>query len=92
MNLFKVKIDGIEDKVGISSYILLVVINILYFGALIGIVLINTAYVESFNIIVHSVLCLFLMYRFNPMHKQIVVKDYDKVIIFSSALFLLLNL
>jgi hypothetical protein len=92
MNLFKVKTDGLEDKVGVTSYILLVTFNILYFGALLGVVLINTAYINTFNIIVHSVLCLFLMYRFNPMHKQIVIKDYDKVIIFSSALFLLVNL
>ena len=92
MNLFKSKTDGLEDKVGISSYFLLVAFNIIYFGALLGVVLINSAYINTFNIIVHSVLCLFLMYRFNPMQKNIVIKDYDQVIIFSSALFLLINL
>jgi hypothetical protein len=92
MNLFKVKTEALEDKVGMSSYFLLVAFNIVYFGALLGVVLINTAYINTFNIIVHIVLCLFLMYRFNPMHKNIVIKEYDKVIIFSSALFLLLNL
>jgi hypothetical protein len=92
MNLFKVKTDGIEDKVGVSSYLLLVVFNIVYFGSLLGIVLINTEYINIFNIIIHSVLCLFLMYRFNPMNKNIEIKKYDQVIIFSSALFLLVNL
>jgi hypothetical protein len=92
MNLFKVKTDALEDKVGVSSYVLLVVFNIVYFGALVGVVLINSAYINVFNIIVHSILCLFLMYRFSPMQKNIVIKDYDQVLIFSSAFFLLLNL
>jgi hypothetical protein len=92
MNLFKAKTDLLEDKLGLSSYILLVTFNILYFGALLGVVLINTAYIDSFNIIVHSILCLFLMFRFNPIRKNIEINKYDQVIIFSSALFLLVNL
>lgn len=92
MNLFKVKIDGIEDKAGFSSYLLLVLFNIVYFGSLLGIVLINTDYINVFNIIVHGILCLFLMYRFNPMRKNIEINRFDQTIIFSSALFLLVNL
>jgi len=92
MNLLKIKTEGLEDKVGISSYLLLITFNIVYFGALLGIVLINSAYINIFNVIVHSVLCLFLMYRFNPMNKVTEIKKYDQVIIFSSALFLILNL
>jgi len=57
-----------------------------------GILIVNSEYINNFNIIVHSLLCLFLMYRFNPMQKTIEIKYYDKVIIFSTALFLLLNL
>ena len=92
LGILRDKSAALEDKVGISSYLLLVIFNVLYFGALAGVVYINTAYIDVFNVIVHTILCLFLMYRFNPMHKNIVIKDYDKVIIFSSALFLLLNL
>ena len=92
MNLFKAKIDGIEDKVGVSAYVLLVTFNIIYFGALLGIVLMNTEYINTFNIIVHVILCLFLMFRFNPIRKNIEINKYDQVIIFSSALFLLVNL
>lgn len=92
LNIFKEKITGFTDKLGISSYILLISFNIVYFSALIGIILINTKYINIFNIIVHSVLCLFLMYRFNPLRKNIEIKFYDQVIIFSSAFFLLLNL
>jgi len=92
LGILRDKSAALEDKVGISSYLLLVIFNVLYFTALAGVVLINTAYIDVFNVVVHTILCLFLMYRFNPMHKNIVIKDYDKVIIFSSALFLLLNL
>jgi len=36
--------------------------------------------------------CTFLIYRFNPLRKQThTLKPYDAKIIFSSALFLLLN-
>jgi hypothetical protein len=86
------KADGIVDRVGVSSYMLLILFNIIYFAGVIGIVFINGTYVNTFNVVVHSFLCLFLMYRFNPLQKNIVIKEYDKVIVFSSALFLLLNL
>jgi hypothetical protein len=91
-NGVKSKAESFEDKIGMSSYWLLGLINIIYFGTLVGIVFINASYINTFNIIVHSILCFFLMYKFNPMNKNIIVKDYDKVIIFSSALFLLVNL
>jgi len=92
INIFKEKITGLTDKLGISSYILLITFNILYFSTLVGIILINTNYINIFNVIVHSILCLFLMYRFNPLRKNIEIKFYDQIIIFSSAFFLLLNL
>jgi hypothetical protein len=92
MNLFKVKTDGLDDKAGLSSYLLLVLFNIVYFGSLVGIVLINPQYINVFNIIVHGILCLFLMYRFNPLRKNIEINRFDQTIIFSTAIFLLLNL
>ena len=92
INFLPTKINNIDDKIGISSYLLLILFNILYFGALFGVVVINTSYINTFKIFVHSILCLFLMYKFNPMQKNIILKDYDAAIIFSSAFFLLLNL
>jgi len=84
--------DGMSDKLGFSSYIALLTFNIIYFSTLFGVLLINTTYIDAFNIVVHSVLCLFLMYRFNPFRKAKEINRYDQIIIFSSALFLLLNL
>jgi len=84
--------DIITDKVGFSTYALLFIFNIIYFGTLIGIIFLNTDYINTFNLIVHTLLCLFLMYRFNPLRKNVEIKHYDQIIIFSTAVFLLLNL
>ena len=92
IGLIRDKYDIITDKVGFSTYALLFIFNILYFGTLIGIVYLNTEYINTFNLIVHTLLCLFLMYRFNPLRKNIEIKHYDQIIIFSTAVFLLLNL
>jgi hypothetical protein len=92
LNIFKEKSTDIIDKIGMSSHFVLIIFNLIYFSALFGIVFINSTYIDIFNIIVHSFLCLFLMYRFNPLRKNIELKHYDQVIIFSSAFFLLLNL
>jgi len=81
-----------NDKLGLTNYLLLVVFNIIYIVTIAGILIVNSEYINNFNIIVHSLLCLFLMYRFNPIKKTIEIKYYDQVIIFSTALFLLLNL
>jgi len=90
--MIKDKSDGIVDRIGISFYLLLFIINIVYFATLVGVVIINSEYINIFTTAVHSILCIFLMYRFNPYQKTTVVKEYDKMIIFSTALFLLFNL
>jgi predicted neutral ceramidase superfamily lipid hydrolase len=89
INIFK---DGMSDKLGYTSYVALVIFNILYFSTLFGIFLINASYIDTFNIVVHSLLCLFLIYRFNPLRKNVEINKYDQILIFSTALFLLVNL
>jgi hypothetical protein len=80
------------DNLGRSSYFILLGFNIIYFATLFGIIFIKPNYINTFNICVHTFLCLFLMYRFNPLRKNIDVTKYDQIIVFSSAIFLLLNL
>jgi hypothetical protein len=91
-SIFKEKTKDVDDKVGISFYILLFLFNILYFLSIAGVLFVNSNYINTFNVVVHSLLCLFLMYRFNPMNKTTTIREHDKAIIFSSAFFLLLNL
>jgi len=92
LNVFKDKVEGIVDKIGLSSYFLLGFFNVIYFSALFGIVFFNQQYINIFNIAVHTLLCFFLLYRFRPGQKTVEIKQYDQVIIFSIAFFLLLNL
>uniref|UniRef100_A0A6C0JGF4 Uncharacterized protein n=1 Tax=viral metagenome TaxID=1070528 RepID=A0A6C0JGF4_9ZZZZ len=81
-----------DDYIGNSSVYLLFGFNMIYFATLFGIVYVNSSYINVFNIVVHVILCLFLIVRFNPLRKDIVIKKYDQVFIFSTAIFLLLNL
>jgi hypothetical protein len=92
LSVIKDKTEGIIDKIGISSYFLLGFFNVIYFSALLGIVFFNQQYINTFKIAVHTLLCFFLLYRFRPWQKTVEIKHYDQVIIFSSAVFLLLNL
>jgi hypothetical protein len=87
LNIFKEKIGT-----GASFYLLLVFFNAVYFLTIFGIVYVDSSYLNSFNITVHSILCLFLIYRFNPMRKGIEITKYDQTIIFSISIFLLVNM
>ena len=91
LNSLDDKIDGIIDKIG-HNYYILIILNILYFLALIGIAYVNISYITFFKIIIHTVLCLILIYKFNPLRKQVTLNKYDSILIFSTALFLLLNM
>jgi len=85
------KIENIIDKVG-RHYYILIAFNLIYFASLAGIVFTNITYINYFNIGIHILLCLILMYRFNPLRKNIALKEYDQILIFSTSVFLLLNM
>jgi hypothetical protein len=94
-SLFKIffeKREGLIDHLGLWSYLILVLCNILYILTIIGFALIDQTYLERFVIIVHILICLFLIYRFNPFGNEIKIRQYDKAIIFDSSIFLLLNI
>jgi hypothetical protein len=67
------------------------IVHALFFAVFLGIVYINTIYLRQLNIFIQVVVCLFLMIRFHPFRKH-EFHGYDAGIIFSCALFLLLNL
>ena len=47
---------------------------------------------NSFNIFIHIMVCSFLLFRFNPLREKNHLREIDSRIIFSSSLFLLLNM
>jgi hypothetical protein len=85
------KIESVIDKLG-RHYYILIAFNIIYFASLAGVVFINVTYINYFKNSIHILLCLILIYRFNPLRKNIVLKEYDQILIFSTSVFLLFNM
>jgi hypothetical protein len=85
------QIDNLLEYFGRYFDYSVIVLHITYILIFFGILSVNPTYIEGFNIIVQFVICLFLLFRFHPFRKH-ELRVYDSKIIFSSALFLLINL
>lgn len=55
-------------------------------------VIFNEKFMREINTILQLIVCLFLIYRFNPFENNLNISNNDKRIIFSSAVFLFINL
>jgi len=87
------KVDHFLDKVKKPVYLLTVgSLYLLYFATLIGLFYVKPEYIQLVSNISHTFICLFLIIRFNPFRKHIVLHEFDDKIIFGSALILLFNL
>lgn len=84
-------VDYIINQAGKYYRILPIVLTTLYGLLFIGVIYINPEYLQNFRTIMQLFVCLFLIYRFHP-YKEHVLKKYDAQIIFSSAIFLLVNI
>jgi len=86
------KVDKLYDYFGQYFVTVIFTFHVIYFAVIFGIVSFNMAYLNTFNIVIHILVCLFLIFRFNPLREKNHLKPHDSDIIFSSSLFLLLNL
>lgn len=86
-----VAFDDIFEMIGKYYNILTIIFYLTYSLLFIGIIYLNHEYLYLFRMIMQILVCLFLIYRFHPF-KQHVLKPYDSRIIFSSAMFLLINI
>ena len=84
-------VDYLINQAGKYYRILPIVLTTLYGLLFIGVIYINPEYLQIFITIMQLFVCLFLIYRFHP-YKEHVLKKYDAQIIFSSAIFLLVNI
>ena len=84
-------VDYLINQAGKYYRILPIVLTTLYGLLFIGVIYINPEYLQNFRTIMQLFVCLFLIYRFHP-YKDHVLKKYDAQIIFSSAIFLLVNI
>ena len=75
-----------------SFNISIIIIFILYIVTFLGIFYINSNYINAFSVIVHIIIALILIIRFNPFYKTQFDNDIDPPIIFTSGLFILTNI
>ena len=84
--------DKVYDYFGEYYLHLLFWFHVTYFAVIFGIVTLDIHLLNSFNVFMHSLVCIFLILHFNPMRDKNKLRPNDSNIIFSSSLFLLLNM
>ena len=84
------KIDNIVDYAGKHYSYLSVALYSAYIVLFLGVVNFNPSYITELKLLMQVVICVVLIYRFNPFRTH-ELKKYDANIIFSSAMFLLVN-
>ncbi len=84
------KIDNIVDYAGKHYTYLSIVLYSAYIVLFLGVVNFNPSYITELKLLMQVVICVVLIYRFNPFRTH-ELKKYDANIIFSSAMFLLVN-
>ena len=70
------------------------IIVILYVATFLGIFYINPNYIDTFSVIIHIIIALVLIIRFNPFNRNThhFDDDIDPPIIFTSGIFILTNI
>ena len=84
------KIGDIVDYAGKHYSYLSIALYAAYIVVFLGVVNFNPAYITDLKLLMQVVICVILIYRFNPFRTH-ELKKYDANIIFSSAIFLLVN-
>ena len=83
-------LDSITEIASKYYRFLPIILYLLYGLIFLGLVYINPEYLHTFKLIMQLFVCLFLIYRFHP-YRTHTLRKYDSQIIFSSAMFLLVN-
>lgn len=84
-------LDNITDIIGKYYGVLPTILLTAYVLIFMGIIYINSEYLYIFKTLMQVLVCIFLIYRFHP-YRNHVLQKYDAQIIFSSAMFLLVNI
>ena len=82
--------DHIDLKLHIFTFSVISV-HIAYIAIFFGILYIDQRFIRIFSTFIQFVVCLFLIFRFWPLHKKHEITKLDVSIIFYCATFLLLN-
>jgi len=84
----KLTLDSIKKPIYLIS---IGILYLMYFLIFFGLFNINKEYTRLLSSFIQLGICLFLIIRFNPFRKH-ELREFDGVIIFGSAMFLLANL
>jgi len=84
-------LDNVTDTIGKYYGVLPTILLIAYGLVFMGVIYINSEYLYMFKTMMQVLVCIFLIYRFHP-YRNHVLQKYDANIIFSSAIFLLVNI
>jgi hypothetical protein len=84
-------LDNVTDTIGKYYGVLPTILLIAYGLVFMGVIYINSEYLYMFKTMMQVLVCIFLIYRFHP-YRNHVLQKYDAKIIFSSAIFLLVNI
>mgnify|MGYP001328093626 FL=1 len=84
-------LDNVTDTIGKYYGVLPTILLIAYGLIFMGVIYINSEYLYMFKTMMQVLVCIFLIYRFHP-YRNHVLQKYDAKIIFSSAIFLLVNI
>jgi hypothetical protein len=84
----KLTLDSIKKPIYLIS---IGILYLMYFLIFFGLFNINKEYTRLLGNFIQLGICLFLIIRFNPFRKH-ELREFDSVIIFGSAMFLLANL
>ena len=87
----------VDDKTKTYAFLgIMVLIHVAYVIVFFGIFYINPAYIAELSSFVQIAVSIFLIWRFNPFREWMSLKEprltnFDRMIIYSSATFLLVN-
>lgn len=93
--MVNVEIDAVDKNIDHATYLyygILSILHFLYIVAFLGIATVDSSYTHSLNVVVQLFIVVFLLYRFNPLRRNIQLTEADKTISFGSAILLGTNL
>ena len=87
------KADNIIESAKRPTFLFTVGISYLtYIFLFLGISYLLPSYIRTISNFMHVVICLFLIYKYNPLRSKQQVTEYDNYFIFFSAVFILMSM
>jgi hypothetical protein len=90
-NVIKKTDDVVEGVKKPTFLVTMGITYITYIFLFLGISYLLPSYIRVISNILHSVICLFLIYKFNPLRSIQQITETDKNLIFFAALFILMS-